>query len=232
MTETMTPPPPPAPPGDSFEPPAARGLPFEDPQQPFLDGFVETVKLMVTAPRDAYRMMEAGGDIVRPLIYAVLLGWIGIIAGQVYNLLFQGAMLRALASRIHGIPLGGSAITSVAILVLAPIIIIVGLFIWAGLVHLSLILVGGATRGFVATFKALAYAQTSSLAQLVPMCGGIIGLIWALVLQVFGIAAAHDTSEGKAVVAVLLPIVVCCLCGVIASVLFGVGIASLASSHN
>ncbi len=230
MNETMTPPPPP--PGGGFEPPAAgSGLPFEDPQQPFLDGFVETLKLMVTAPREAYSRMEPEADISRPLIYAVLLGWIGIIAGQVYNLLFQGAWLRALASRMHGLPLGASGLAAVAIIVLAPVIIVVGLFIWAGLVHLSLMLVGGATRSFTATLKALAYAQTASLAQLVPMCGGIIGMIWALVLQVFGIAAAHDTSEGKAVVAVLLPIVVCCLCGVLGSVLFGVGIASLAGSH-
>lgn len=231
MSATMPPPPPP-PEGGFEQPSAGRSLPFEDPQQPFLDGFVETVKLMVTAPRDAYRMMEPEGDISRPLIYAVLLGWIGIIAGQIYNLLFQGAMLRALASRMHGIPLGGSAVTSVGLMVLAPVVIIIVLFIWAGLVHLSLMLVGGATRGFVATLRALAYAQTASLAQLIPMCGGIIGFVWALVLQVFGVAAAHDTSEGKAVVAVLLPMVVCCLCGVLASVLFGVGIASLVGSHN
>ena len=225
----MPPPPPPPPPGGGFEQSSTRaGLPFEDPQRPFADGFVETVKLMVTAPRDAYRMMDPEGDITRPLIYAVLLGWIGIIAAQIYNLTIQRALLRMLASRMHGMPLGSSTGMAIGMMIFAPVIILIVLFIWSGLVHLGLMLVGGATRGFTATLKTMAYAQTAFLAQVVPMCGGVVGFIWGLVLQVLGLAAAHDTSEGKAVVAVLLPIVVCCLCGVIVSVLFGVGIASLA----
>ncbi len=230
--DATTPPQPPPPPEVEPQPTARQGLPFEDPQRPFIDGFIETLKLMITAPRDAYRMMEPEGDIVRPLIYAVLLGWIGVIAGQIYNIVFQGAMMSALASRMHGMNFPLTAGSSIVLMVIGPIIVLIVLFIWSALVHLCLMMVGGATKSFTATLKALAYAQTASLAQLVPMCGGLIGFVWALVLQIFGVAAAHETTEGKAAVAVLLPIVVCCLCGIVLSVVFGVGIASLIGSQH
>ena len=44
-----------------------------------------------------------------------------------------------------------------------------------------------------------------------PLCGGVIGGIWALVIVIIGLAAAHEIPTGKAAAAVLIPIVVCCV---------------------
>jgi hypothetical protein len=35
-------------------------------------------------------------------------------------------------------------------------------------------------------------------------------MVWAIILYVFGLAIAHRTTQGKAVLAVLLPVVLCC----------------------
>ena len=240
--DTTVPPPPPAfeppqtpppPSGSPPEPPVSRsGLPFEDPSQPLLDALVETIQLLVTRPREAYATMQPEGDITRALLYAVLLGWIGLIAGQLYNLVFRGAMMRMMATQFHGIQFAGTLGMAIGFIVVGPIFILMGLFIWTALVHLALMLIGGANRGFVATFKAVAFAQTSAIAQVVPFCGGFIGAIWGLVLQTFGIAAAHDTTDGKAAAAVLLPLVFCCACGLLMVVVFGAGIAGLAGLAN
>ncbi len=242
MNETMPPPPPPlgstAPPPPAGPPagpppPAGRpGLPFENPSVSFADGFVETVRLLVTRPREAFRMMDPEGDLMRPLLYAVILGWIGIVASQLYNLVFRGAMLRMMANQFHGASFGGSMGMAVGMIVVGPILVIIGLFIWSGLVHLALMLVGGANRSFTATVKVLAYAQTSALAQVVPFCGGLIAGIWGIVLQIFGIAAAHETTEGKAAAAVLLPLVFCCTCIILLMLVFGVGLAGLIGLAN
>ncbi len=60
-------------------------------------------------------------------------------------------------------------------------------------------------------------AETGGL----PFVGGLVASIWNLVLEVVGFAAVHRTSQGRALVAVLIPIILCCLCGLILSVLFG-----------
>ena len=236
MNETMPPPPPPidpyGPPAGAAPPPppaGGPGLPFEDTSRPFLDGLVETIRLIVTQPRDAFRMMAPEGDIGRPLVYAVVLGWIGLIASQLYNLVFQGAMMRMLGSRMHGMGFGGSVGTAMIMIVVGPIMVVIGLFIWSGLVHLALMLVGGANRSFTATVRSLAYAQTSALAQVIPFCGGFAAAIWGIVLSVFAISAAHETTDGKAAAAVLLPMVFCCTCVMLMGVLFGAGIAGLLS---
>ena len=56
----------------------------------------------------------------------------------------------------------------VANLILGPIFIAVGLFVWAGILHLLLLLMGGGARGFEATFRVVAYASRRNLIQIVP----------------------------------------------------------------
>ena len=51
------------------------------------------------------------------------------------------------------------------------------------------------------------------MAQIVPIIGGFISMIWTIVLMSIGAMRLHGTSQGKAVAAVLMPIVLCCVCG-------------------
>jgi hypothetical protein len=86
-------------------------------------------------------------------------------------------------------------------------------FVAAGVMHLMLLLLGGARRGFEATFRVAAYAHATSLLLLVPFCGLPITLVWRVVTYVIGLAEAHQIGHGKALAAVLLPLVaVCCCC--------------------
>ena len=99
---------------------------------------------------------------------------------------------------------------------MAPVLCVLVWFIWSGIAHLFLMLVGGARSSFETTLRVMAYAMgATAVFQLVPICGGLIGLLWGLVVEIIGLAEAHETSTGRAAAAVLLPIVLCCLCVVI-----------------
>jgi hypothetical protein len=111
-------------------------------------------------------------------------------------------------------------------MVAAPIFVLLGVFIWSAIVHLFLLLVGGATAGFASTVRVVCYAGTVQVFQIVPFCGGLIGFVWGIVLYIIGIAAAHRTSQGKAALAVLLPLVLCCVCVAVLAVAFGTAIAA------
>lgn len=226
--------PPPLPPSGPPGQDQAQGptLPFEQAGFPFLEGLYETAKLVVTSPGDAFGRVRASGDLGRPLLYAVIFGWIGIIASQIYNIAFRGAMWNVLPGFSGREEMFVSTGVSIATMALAPILVLIGVFIAALIFHLFLLLVGGAGGGLATTVKVVCYTSTVQITQVVPFCGGIIGGLWALVLYIIGLAAAHRTSYGKAALAVLLPVVLCCVCVAAAVALFGAAIwAAVAGSR-
>jgi hypothetical protein len=98
-----------------------------------------------------------------------------------------------------------------ATIILLPLFIVIGLFIGSGIVHLCLMIVGGANQPFETTFRVVAFSQGSAgPLQIVPLCGGLISGVWALVCNCIGLARAHETDTGRAVLAVFLPLIVCC----------------------
>ena len=60
-------------------------------------------------------------------------------------------------------------------IILVPLFIVIVLFIWSGLAHLCLMIVGGANQSFETTFRVFAFTQGSTgPLQIIPLCGGLI----------------------------------------------------------
>jgi len=208
-------------------------IPWEDPARSgFFDRFVDTVRLMATAPGEAFQHMPAAGGIGRPLLFAIIVGWIGIAISALWMLLFGGMWLPFLdQSRLGevGAAFGLSTGMTMMMMIVAPVLVIIGVFIQAAILHLMLMLVGGANSGFEATTRVCSYAYTAQLAQILPFCGGILATVWALILLIVGLATAHRITRGKAAVAVVLPLVLCC--AFTAALLFMGVLAGVAASR-
>jgi hypothetical protein len=125
------------------------------------------------------------------------------------------------------VALGG---VSFLILIFVPFGIVIAQFIGAAVLHVCLMIVGGANRPFETTFRVLAFSQGSTgVLQMIPVCGGMIALIWGIVVNCIGLARAHETDTWRAVVAVFLPMIVCGGCIVVAIML---GVAGALGSHS
>ncbi len=205
---------PPAPPGGQQPPgqPPQAPLPWEDPQLPFFEALFETVKLFVTRPEEAFRRMAPSGSLGRPILYAVIVGWIGVAVSQLYGLAMQGMFLGFMPGMQSMKGLAFPFIFLLGFIILSPLLLVIGLFISSLIVHLCLMIVGGAERGLDTTLRVLAYAYTAQLAGVVPMVGGLVSIVWIIVLQIIGLAEAHHTTRSKAAAAVLLPFLLCCTC--------------------
>ena len=219
---SWTPPPPPPPTTSGPEP-----LPWEQPGYPALEGLYEPAKLFLVRPGEAFARMSISGDLGRPLIFAVVLGWIGILAGQVYQLIMPGMPWRYLPGMDRGLNFAVPLAYTIGTIVLAPIFILLAVFIWSAILHLFLVIVGAANSGFAATVRVVCYAGTTQVLQVLPLCGGFLAAIWAIALEIIGLAVAHRTTQGKTAVAVLLPIALCCACAAIIAVAFGAAILAL-----
>ena len=140
---------------------------------------------------------------------AIVVGWIGIAIAVVWNTLFQGMWIPFMGGGEEAaIAAGFTAAWAVGLIILAPIFVIIGVFIGAAVLHLMLMIVGGANNGFEASRCVWsATPRPPSSPSIIPICGGLVSLVWAIILYVFGLAAAHRTTQGKAALAVALPVV-------------------------
>jgi hypothetical protein len=212
------------------EPAAPRGgLPWEHRQERgFFTAFVETLVMVLTKPSTAFSVMRIEGGLGEPLLYAIIGGGIGVIVWFLFSLGLNS--LGVLTPRETGFgPMLGMTV-SFMVLVWRLVAVAVAHLVFGGLVHLSLMLIGDAKKTFETTFRVIAFSQGSTAPlQLVPCCGGLVALVWCLVANCIGVARAHEIDTGRATLAVLLPMIVCCGGGLFLLFIFG-GLAAL--QHN
>lgn len=220
--------PPMTPPAAPPQPAAA--LPWEEPSAG-LGSIVPTVAAFVARPTESFSRMSVTVDLVRPIAYFVILVLAAACVNQLWSFLLFDSILEVARSmagsqfeKLAPLIQRPGVLQLILTLVVTPLLALIALFIWSGLVHLALVLVGGANKGFTATLRVICYAQTTQLAVLIPFLGGIVGFFWRLVLEMIGLSEAHKTDVWKAAVAVLLPLVVCCLCIVAGAVAFGAAV--------
>jgi hypothetical protein len=206
---------------------ARSGLPWEHRQERgFLNAFIETLAMVLTKPDLAFRTMKIEGGLAEPLLYGLIGASVGAIVSLFLSLGLQSLGLFT-GQRDTFAVLAGLGIGSIAFVVLVPVFVVIGLFIGAAIVHLCLMIVGGANKPFEATFRVIAFSQGSTgPLQIIPICGGLIAGVWALVVNCIGLARAHETSTGRAVLAVLLPLIVCCGGAILIAIMFGAWSAS------
>ena len=210
------------------------GLPWEHRQERgFANAFIETLAMVLTKPDQAFRMMKTEGGLAEPLIYALIGGCVGGIVSLLLSLGLQSMGLFA-GQRDTFAALAGIGVGSIALIVLVPVFIVIVLFIGAAIVHLCLMIVGGANKSFETTFRVLAFSHGSTgPLQIIPVCGGLIAGVWALIVNCIGLARAHETSTGRATLAVLLPVIVCCGGGLLLLFLFMFGaLGAWSGSHH
>ena len=243
----LTPPPgPPAPPVSQGIP-APEGednrktVPFEDTSFSFFGGMFETIKLALFQPASFFRDYRFDGGIGRPMVFALVVGWFSIAVRAVWSLLFSASIMSVMSKYIpnsdqlpfdrFGSQFMFSSIGALVSVFIAPILIILGLFIMAGIYHLFLMMVNGAKRGFETTFNVVSYSISARLFMIIPFCGSGVAWIYGLVISIIGLPLAHKTEGWKGAFAVLVPFLLCCCLVLFVIFFFGMAIAGIASHH-
>jgi hypothetical protein len=198
------------------------GLPWDQRQEKGLfNAFIETLQMVLSKPAVAFTAMKREGGLGEPLLYAIIGGTFGVIFALIYNFVLRSFTLFSDRHNPFAHFLGG--LGWIVLLILTPIFIVIGAFIGSAIFHICLMIVGGAKQSFETTFRVICFAGGSVNPLLViPFCGGLIVGIWKIVLYCIGLARAHETDTGRAVLAVLLPVIVCCGGGFVLAVMFGV----------
>jgi hypothetical protein len=202
--------------------------PWEDREtRGFFGGLFRTVNESLFRPSDFFKKMSVTGGLTDPLLYALIIGMVGLMFYYFWQILLKSAMQNMLpgmeiASGRHMF----QGIVMAILAFLSPLLIILGLFISSGILHVCLMMVKGAKNGFEATFRVVAYGYSANIFLVIPFCGGLLAGVWAIVLYIIGLREAHETTGGKAAFAVFLPAIVCCGLITIAMIVFMGAIAA------
>ncbi len=168
--------------------------------------FFEKVKGIILEPA---RTFDASRDntlkdaleyyIVITSIFSFFILILGEISSKLFGTMMDGVGMMAGAN-------GGIA-GAISNFLLLLILIVIGAFVGGAFIHIFVYIAGG-RKGIVRTIIALMYADTPYLLfGWIPIIG-LIAMIWSILLSILGIRQFQDLTTGRAILAILLPIIV------------------------
>lgn len=168
--------------------------------------------MVLLEPTRFFATMRRDGGLGQPLAFGIIGTLAGGIMTAIYQMLFSmmGAGFEGIEAVQHQAFVG--LFSTGCFVIVIPLLTVLSMFIAAAIYHVMLLLIGGALRPFETTMRVVAYGTGStSLLNFIPMCGGVLGAIWGLVVAIIGLSQTHEISVGKAAAAVLIPVVACCV---------------------
>jgi phage FluMu protein Com len=224
-------PPPPGFANNPYASPGSAGMPFADAPAtggPRLgppwerDGasfgsFCATVKEFFLSPIEFFSQLRRTAGVMPPLNFAAAGSIIGCLAAMTYftalSLLQPNgplAQVPAAGPERVGYFVGMTFTYGCCSIVVLPLMMLVYTLGAAGLLHLTLLILGAAKFPYQTTLRVVAYSVGGSiLISVLPLCGFRLSFPVQLAYIGIGVARAQETSAGIAVAAVLLPALLC-----------------------
>jgi hypothetical protein len=168
----------------------------------FIAAFFKTTQEVLFSPSRFFKKISSGEGYWAPLLYGLIAGIIGQGAA-----IFWLWLMMAQFIPMERLPFQYS-ISILQIIVPLPFQEAIAMFIGSGIIHLCLMIVRGNNGGYKTTFRGIAYSYSAYLFGIIPFIGLLIGGVYAVILTIIGVREGHGISTGKAVLAVLLPVIV------------------------
>ncbi|MFN0063300.1 MAG: YIP1 family protein [Myxococcaceae bacterium] len=189
----------------------------------FFKALFETWRDSLFAPQRFWPALDPKGPTTDAVLYGLLVAVLGALSQGVLMLSGFGNPLAGSIPNIDRLPLvlqkffeamasgasnAGTLLGMVAsILVLYPL----GLLVSSVLLHGIGLLLGAARNGYGATLRIVAYSAGPLALQFIPVVGTLSGLYQAFLVGL-GFRHVQETTPGKAVAVVLMPMVIFCCC--------------------
>lgn len=181
---------------------------YRDPVQ----SYVRTVVSVVTRTTSFFAGIRRQGDFVNPLVFGAISALISAVLGGIVGIFI------ALATGDQGI--GGAVGSLIVSIIFTPIFAVIGFFIFAGILHLLVMLLIKPNSGFEATFRVVAYSSVTQLVSWIPILGILLSL-YGIYLGIVGVREVHATTTGRAALVVLIPAAVVILLFLLLAALIG-----------
>jgi hypothetical protein len=167
-------------------------------------GIYQTLKAVLFSPEKLFRTLTYKGGIKEPLAFGLLVACLGAMIGFFWEFLILSGGLLSLAYPLFGQLT--AALIFLLVIVIIPVLVTFVMFIYSGILHLLLCILGAGQNGFEATFRVVSYSQAAQVWALIPFLGGPIAGIWQLIVQIIGLREIHETSYLRVIIAFMIPV--------------------------
>lgn len=176
----------------------------------FAKAFLTTFRQVLLEPGPTFARLPLNGNLWKPTGFFVAVVGIQLLISLTIQLTL--ASLGGAFSHFEGDEKIGpglwASLLPLAFVILFPLLI--GLnFLMAGIYHLLLTVLGGATKRYEGTYKVICYSQAAQIVSIVPCIGPIAAIVWYLIAAITGLQKVHQTEGWKAAVAILIPYIMC-----------------------
>lgn len=177
---------------------------------PVTAALVETWREATLHPRPFFEAMPQRASLGPPVLYYLVIGIVTAAIGLLWAILLpeQGAQL---GEQFGDMPEGSPLVD----FLLSPALLLLSLFVAGGVTHLMVLALVPQNQGFQATLRVFCFAYSPALLAAVlgflPSLSMVLGIAWMTALSVVGIREVHRTSTGRALTAVLIPLVIATL---------------------
>lgn len=154
--------------------------------------------------RRFFRAMPAEGAIGAALLYYIPLG-IAVSGAGLFWTMVRGTATVERDEVLGRVDLMGE-FSPVLEFLLSPLLLLLSLFLSAGVVHLLLKAFGGANRDFGFTTRVFAFSYSPQILGVLPVAGNAIGFAWMVVVAIIGLREGHRTTLSRVLPAVLIPV--------------------------
>jgi len=179
----------------------------------FISAFFKTVKESLFSPVQYFRNNAVGKGYWPALIYGLIVGVIGLGVSMVwqwhiFSRWFPVQAFPAIPYNLH----------LVVMTIALPFLVVLSILIGSVVTHICLLIVGGNKSGFQTTFRVICYSYSGQLFFIIPFIGSTVGSIYTLILTIIGVREGHGISTGRAILAVLFPLILAVGLGILAAI--------------
>jgi hypothetical protein len=182
-----------------------------------INAYFQTATKCILTPTSFFSKLPTRDGYFNPILFVAMTLPVAAVLTYLWIALFKGMGLAGLV---------GLVFVASILFVLGIIFVPISLAIWSGILHLCLLLVGGAREGYQATFRVVSYSSVTSIFNVVPVVGPLASLLWGIVLTVIGLRETHKTTTGRALGALAIPLGIVLVVTIIAA---ASGVAKLSS---
>lgn len=194
----------------------------------FFPAIAQTVSSVLMRPSQTFAAMKQTGGLANPLLYFVLLSSTMFAVSAFYQMAATSMNPEVFAKGLPQASRNAFSVALVGSILISPALYVVTAFLSSGITQLCLKLLGGANRPFETTFRVICYAQASAMIfNLLPLCGGLVGVIWGACAIIIGLKESQGISGWKATLAITLPGLLCCGTIVLLATAAGISVAEM-----
>jgi hypothetical protein len=184
----------------------------------FLPALWLTWRDSVFRPVEFFRRLPPQGGLGPALGYLAIVSALGFFFSLYWGTV-EG-VLRMAGGGGLAVQLLGSLLSSLLILAFLLPFYVGLLFVAVAVLHLGFMVAGAGRRGYEATFRAIAYASGPMAFWIFPFFGSIVSGAWGMVIAFIAVREVQRTTNGRAALGFLLPVLALVVLGVIVAILF------------